>query len=126
MKKISVLKVSLGKRPELITIPHTLEEMQRIVEGSIQAIYPYEDPVALVCNEEGKLLGQKPNRAIRDANGTITEIICGTFFICGLTRENFGSLTKGQIDFYSKLFWSPELFLWNGNNLVVLPMDFCA
>lgn len=30
-----------------------LEEMQKAVGGLIQAIYPYEEPVAIVCNEEG-------------------------------------------------------------------------
>ena len=125
MKAITVLKISPGCRPEKITISHTLEAMQAVVEGSIQAIYPFEDPAALICNEEGKLLGMEPNRTICDPNtGEIAEIICGTFFICGLGREDFISLTKEQIDFYTKLFWSPELFLWNGNNLVVLPLDF--
>ena len=32
-----------------------LESFQHEVGGCIEAIYPYEDPVALVCNEEGKL-----------------------------------------------------------------------
>ena len=33
--------------------------------------YPYEDPVALVCNEEGKLEGLPLNRALRDEDGDI-------------------------------------------------------
>ena len=33
-----------------------LEEMQALVGGYIQAVYPFEDPVAVVCNEEGKNL----------------------------------------------------------------------
>ena len=37
----------------------------------IEAIYPYEDPVALVCNEEGKLEGLPLNRALRDEDGDI-------------------------------------------------------
>ena len=35
------------------------------------AIYPYEDPVALVCNEEGKREGLPLNRALRDEDGDI-------------------------------------------------------
>lgn len=34
-----------------------LSEMQETVGGSIQAIYPFEDMVAVVCNDEGILLG---------------------------------------------------------------------
>ena len=121
MPFMTVLKVSPMEKPEQITIPHKLEEMQRIVDGSIQAIYPFEEAVALVCNEEGKLHGLKPNRAVRDPDtGDILDIICGTFFICGLTRDDFGSLNQEQIQFYTKLFQSPEMFLWNGNRLVVL------
>ena len=76
---------------------------------------------ALVTNEEGKILGQEPNHAIRDPDtGEIIEVICGTFFVCGLTEDDFGSLTGEQIAYYSKLFEFPELFLWDGNRLVVL------
>ena len=39
-----------------------LSEMQAVVGGLIQAIYPYEEPVAVVCNEEGLLLGLPFNR----------------------------------------------------------------
>ena len=63
---MTVLKIMPGRKPEKITIPHTLDAMQYLVCGSIQAIYPYEDNVALVCNEEGKLLGMEPNRAVYD------------------------------------------------------------
>ena len=121
MEAITVLKISPGRRPEKITIAHTLEAMQYVVGGSIQAIYPFEDPAALVCNEEGKLLGMEPNRVIRDTDtGEMVEIICGTFFICGLGREDFESLTQQQIQYYARLFEYPEMFLWNGTQLVVL------
>lgn len=118
---MTVLKLSPGCRPEVISIPHTLEAMQNLVGGCIEAICPFEDQVAIVCNEEGKLLGQEPNRAIRDPDtGEIIDVICGTFFVCGLTEDDFGSLTGEQITYYSKLFEHPELFLWDGNRLVVL------
>ena len=117
---MTVLKVMPGRKPERKVIPHTLDAMQSMVCGSIQAIYPYEDMIAIVCNEEGKLLGMEPNRAIRNEDGDIQDIICGTFFICGLTEDDFGSLTDEQITYYTKLFQYPERFLWNGHNLVVL------
>lgn len=127
MKSITVLKVSPGCSPEVISIPHTLEAMQTVVGGSIQAVYPFEDSVAMVCNEEGKVLNMEPNRAIRDRDtGEIQDVICGTFFICGLTEDDFGSLTNAQIAKYSKLFETPEMFLWNGNQLIVLRMNQCT
>jgi len=120
---MTVLKIMPGRKPERVSIPHTLESMQELVGGCIQAIYPYEDPVAIVCNEEGKLMGMEPNRAVRDPDtNEITDIICGPFFICGLGEEDFCSLTEEQATKYSKLFHSPEVFLWNGTNIVALPV----
>ena len=120
---MTILKIMPGRKPEKITIPHTLDAMQRLVCGNIQAIYPYEDLVAIVCNEEGKLLGMEPNRAIRNEDGDILDIISGTFFICGLTEDDFDSLTEEQITYYSNLFQHPEMYFWNGHHLVVLQMD---
>lgn len=121
---LEVVTVMPGRKPERISMPHTLEAMQEKVGGYIQAIYPYEDTVAIVCNEEGKLLGLEPNRAVRDPDtNEITDIICGPFFVCGLGEEDFCSLTEEQIAKYSKLFHSPEVFLWNGTNIVALPIE---
>lgn len=120
---MTILEVMPGHKPERKEIPHTLEAMQSVVGGYIQAIYPYEDMVAIVCNEEGKLIGLEPNRAIRSQDsGEILDIISGTFFVCGLNEDDFCSLTEEQIENYSNLFRHPELFLWNGHNLVVLQM----
>lgn len=123
MNSMTILKIMPGRKPERVTIPHTLDAMQRLVCGDIQAIYPYEDMVALVCNEEGKLLGMEPNRSVRNEDGDILDIISGTFFICGLNEDDFCSLTEEQIVYYNNLFFHPEIFLWNGHNLVVLQMD---
>lgn len=49
-----------------------LEEMQALVGGYIQAVYPFEDPVAVVCNEEGKNLGLSFNRPLLDEHGLPT------------------------------------------------------
>ena len=52
-----ILKIKPEHKPERADIPDTLEAMQEIVGGYIQAVYPFEEPVALICNEEGKLNG---------------------------------------------------------------------
>ena len=38
--------------------------MQEIVGGLITAIYPYEEPVGIVANDEGLLLGMDFNRTV--------------------------------------------------------------
>ncbi len=118
---LTALLLCPGQKPERITFPHELREMQKIVGGNIEAIYPFEDAAAIVCNEEGKLLGLEPNRAIRDPEtGELLDILCGTCFICGLTEDDFSSLTEDQMEYYSQLFYRPEIFLWNGAQILVM------
>ena len=70
---------------------NSLADMQRIVGGDIEAVYPFQEPVALVCNSEGKLLGLPMNRPLLDEDRLPYEIIRGTFFIAGLGREDLRS-----------------------------------
>ena len=121
---MTILKICPGCKPEVVTIPHNLKSMQEIVGGCIEAIYPYDDAIALVCNDEGRLMGLPLNRAVRDpATGKILDIISGTFFICGLSEDDFASLTSKQIEYYSNLFRCPEMFLRVGQQLMILPME---
>ena len=61
---MKVLMVEPGKSPYETEIEGGLESLQAAVGGDIQATYPYENPVALICNDEGKLLGMPLNRAL--------------------------------------------------------------
>lgn len=94
-----ILLVEPGKRPILKEIDGSLKSMQEIVGGTIQALYPFEEPVALICNDEGKLLGLPLNRALRDKEGRIYDIVAGTFFLCGAPEgsDRFESLQKEQV-----------------------------
>ncbi|MGI5848499.1 MAG: DUF3846 domain-containing protein [Christensenellales bacterium] len=38
------------------------------------------------------------NRALRDAAGNIYDIIAGIFFICGLSEDNFTSLSPEHME----------------------------
>ena len=111
---MTVLKVVPYKTPETIEIDGGLESMQAVVGGLIQAIYPFEEPVALVCNDEGKLLNLPASRVLLEPKTEdIRDIIFGTFFLCGAPAdsENFTSLTPDQIKTYTKRFYSPEIIL---------------
>ena len=81
-----------------------LAAMQQIVGGDIEAVYPFQDSAALVCNAEGKLLGLPMNRPLLDEDRLPYDIICGTFFIAGLGQEDFVSLTNEQIQRYKSLY----------------------
>ena len=90
---MKVLMVEPGKVPYETEIEGGLESLQEAVGGSIQAVYPYDDPVALICNEEGKLMGLPLNRSLTDENGEIYDIIAGNFILTGLSEDNFGDLS---------------------------------
>ena len=88
--------------------------MQSIVGGIIQAIYPFDHPeIALICNDEGKLMRLRPNRALFDKDGNIVDIVAGTFFLCSAPTEseNFESLTDEQIETYKKRFDALEFYI---------------
>ena len=122
---MQILIVEPERRPEVKEIDGTLEAMQKVVGGYIEAIYPFDDAVALVANEEGKLDGLPANRGLRDEDGQIYDIICGTFFLCGAPADSdhFTSLTAEQIEKYRKHFYTPELFLGMDGHIVCLPLE---
>ena len=101
---MKVLVVRPMEMPEVQEIDHTLSAMQELVGGTIQAVYPFDDPVALIANDEGKLLGLPWNRALTDDHGVPYDIVCGTFFVVGIGDENFTSLTEQQIEKYGKKY----------------------
>ena len=105
-----VLVVEPERRPEAREIDGSLHTMQGIVGGLIQPVYPFDDPVALVYNDEGKLMNLPANRGLRDKDGQIYDIIFGTFFLCGVPADcdHFTSLTPEQIKTYQEKFYTPE------------------
>ena len=100
-----VLMIEPGKAPRRLELSHSLTEMQKAVGGFIQILYPFSEPVALVCNEEGKLMGLEGNRRVGH------DIISGTFFLAGDTDYGeFCSLTQEQLNQFSQRFAQPETF----------------
>ena len=120
---MKVLKIEPNKRPEVKDILEGLESLQQEVEGYIEVVYPFEDPVGLVVNEEGKINGMELNRALRDEDGNLYDIIAGPFLVVGLTEDDFCSLTDEMLDKYSKLYEKPEIFMNLGGKIHVIPMD---
>lgn len=120
--KISVLAVEPMKEPYVKEINPGLDSLQKEVGGLIQAIYPYDDMVAIICNDEGKLNGLPLNRAIYNDDKEMTDIIAGTFLIVGLGEENFTSLSDGLQKKYANIFKNPEEFVRIGNEIVAIPV----
>ena len=118
-----ILLIQPGEKPALTEINGTLESMQKIVGGYIEVLYPFDDPIALVCNEEGKLLGLPLNRGLRDGCGQLYDAIAGTFFLCGAppNTDHLDSLPEGLDRKYQRRFASPEVFINIGDNLCAFP-----
>ena len=108
---IQVVLVEPGKTARIAEVGTSLDAMQQTVGGSIEAYYPFEEQVCIVCNDEGKINGLPLNRAIRDEDtNEIVDIIAGTFFICDCRKESFGSLSEEQQKRYLEKYRLPERF----------------
>ena len=94
--------------------------MQQIVAGYIEAIYPFDDPVAIICNEEGKLNGLPLNRALYTEDGEMFDIAHGNIIICGLGEEDFASLQGELLEKYLEKFKHPETFIKIGNDILAM------
>ena len=118
---MNVLMVEPGKVPYETEIEDGLPGMQKAVGCYIQAVYPYDEPVALICNEEGKLDGLPLNRALRDDDGDIYDIVAGNFFIAGLGDEDFTDLSHELAEKFAEQFKHPEVFARQNGRIVVIP-----
>lgn len=123
MSQINVLLVKPYAYPERITIQPGLENLQQLVDGSIQMVCPFDDPVAIICNEEGKLQKMPLNRALYDKGGNVYDVIVGNFLIVGLGEEDFTSLSDELMQKYEKRFHYPEDFLQIGGRTIVVQDD---
>ena len=109
-KKIRVLMIAPGKKPDIVTLDNNLDSLQKAV--SIDApsqvlieIITLDKKNCLICNEEGKLINLLPNRRLGH------DIICGTFYISGQSKDGeLRSLSEERIRFWSHVFAEPEYF----------------
>ena len=119
---MNVLMVEPGKTPYETQIGDDLQSMQALVGGYIQAVYPFEQPVVLVCCESGKQDGLPLNRALLDADGDIYDIVAGNFFIVGLGQSDFTDLPHELAERFAEQFRQPEIFMHVDDKIVAAPM----
>ncbi len=114
---MKILIVEPGRYPHAADIPHTLRAMQEVVGGYIQAIYPWEDRVGLVCDDEGLLKQYRFNRMVGKDNA-----IFGTFFLCGLDKEDFTDLPDELLIKYERMFHMPEVLARTPGGYIAFPV----
>ena len=122
-EKLTVLVVEPMKEPYVKEIDPGLHALQAEVGGDIAASYPFDDPVGLVLNDEGKLIGLDLNRSLRDEHGEIYDIVAGTFLVVGLGEESFTSLPPELAQKYMEHFKQPEQFINLNGQIIALPVE---
>ena len=75
-----------------------------------------------VCNESGKLDGLPLNRALRDPDGDIYDIVAGKFFIVGLGQNDFTDLPHELAEQFAEQFRQPEMFMRVDGKIVAAPI----
>ena len=119
---MTVLVVEPLKEPYLKEISPGRSAMQQEVKGMIGAAYPFDDPVALICNDEGKINGMELNRALRDDRGQLYDIVAGSFLVAGLGEDDFTSLSPEMTEKYMEHFKTPEMFAMVNGELTAIPI----
>ena len=120
---IRVVVCRPGERAEVTEIEDNLRSMQAVVGGLIQEYFPFHseddpryDDLALIVNDEGKLMRMPPSRAVFDEDGHVQDVIAGPFFICyaPVESETFLSLPDDLAEEMRRKFDKPEMFylLW--------------
>ena len=129
---ISVVYCKPGERAETVEMEDKLEVMQELVGGLIQEYMPFHsdtdpryDDVAIICNEEGKLMRLPPSRAITDEDGRVMDVICGPFFICyaPIESESFLSMPEDLERQFKEKFEYPEHFFRTNDGIEVVRFD---
>lgn len=105
--QIRVLLVQPGKYPKEVSIGDSLESMQTVVGGYIEEYMPFEDEVAIICNEEGKMMGLPLNRAIYAEPETIDMTYQEMKNKFRETEKNSGKHLTGYIVFSQDSFTKP-------------------
>lgn len=123
LEKMSVLLVEPWEYPKIIELEDEYEALKDAVGGMIEVTYPFDEEVGIILNEEGKLIGLEPNRAMRTNDGEVYDIYVGPFLVVGLTEDSFCSLSKEQLEKYEKMFHQPEMFMKLGKSIMVIPLD---
>lgn len=111
---IQVVIVEPARAPYKKTIPNTLEAMQEIVGGYIEIVNightETGGTIAIVVNEEGKIINLPMNRIINGRGGS--DILVGTFFMIAYNMKGDNvSLNDAECEKLMKQFKRMDVYL---------------
>ena len=119
---IDCLLIKPGQYPIVVKLDSCLHSLQNAVGGYIEVVYPFEEQVGLIVNDEGKINHLPLNRPLYDKDGELYDILAGNILVVGLTEDDFGSLTREQMKHYEKLFHQPQTFVNLGKGILSIPI----
>lgn len=88
--KIQVIMCPADREPYVTNIENTLENMQRIVGGYIEAVDLIGSDI-LICNEEGRLM------SLPECKSSPIDDICGDAFIVGMDGVEFTDVSNHRL-----------------------------
>ena len=108
--KLKAIVIKPGKFAREEDLDLSYSALRSLVGGNIEMTYPFEDEyLAVISNEESKLLDLPPNRAIRSANGSVIDIYCGTMVVVALAPEGeYRDLTRREAKTVLQMWGPPE------------------
>ncbi len=108
--KLRAIVIKPGKFAQVKDIDPTYSALRSLVGGNIEMTYPFENEyLAVISNEEAKLLDLPPNRAARRADGSVADIYCGTMVVVALAPEGeYRDLTKAEAKTVLQTWGQPE------------------
>ena len=107
---MKAIVIKPGKYARIEDIDPTYSTLRSLVGGNIEMTYPFEDEyLAVISNEEAKLLDLPPNRAARGTDGSVADIYCGTMVVVALAPEGENrDLTKREAKTVLQMWGPPE------------------
>ena len=108
--KLKAIILKPGKFARITEIDPTYQNLSAIVGGRLEMTYPFEDEyLAVISNEEAKLLDLPPNRASRRTDGTVADIYCGTMVVVALAPEGeYRDLTRAEAKMVLSVWDRPD------------------
>ena len=107
---MKAIVIKPGKYARIEDIDPTYSTLRSLVGGNIEMTYPFEDEyLAVISNEESKLLDLPPNRAARRTDGTVADIYCGTMVVVALAPEGeYRDLINKEAKMVLQMWGPPE------------------
>lgn len=103
MKTLNVLKLNTLQEVEHISVPDTLESLQKLVGGPIEVTPIYSEfgqrGICALIHEEGRILGFEPSLAIICDDAIIDFVFGDIVFLTVDNDGNFASLTDSQREY---------------------------